>query len=140
MCIYFLQFILGLTLKLNGKKIIPNNGEVNITEFPVGGCRRYDTLECRSDVPYRGRMEVAYWKWTDDTLKDHKVDHINCKGDKCESPYIGWWSTNGIYRKGKRFYGMIRLGRKFENTTLGLFTCHFEGDRKDTTVSVRIGE
>ena len=128
-------------MRLNGKRIIPNNEEVVVTDLPVGGCRRFDTLECLSDVPFRGRMEVVYWKWTDDTLKDHKVDNINCKGDECESPYIGWWSKNGIYKnkKEKRYYGAVRLGRRFENATLGLFTCHFERD-SDTPVSVWIGE
>ena len=112
-----------------------------ITDLPVGGCRRYESLECLSDVPYRGRMEVAYWKYTDGiTLKDHKVDDIHCKDDECKSPYIGWQSSKGIYRKGTRYYGVVRLGRKFENaTTEGLFTCHFEGD-SNTPVSVNIGE
>ena len=139
MSIYFLQFILGLTLRLNDKKIIPENGEVDITDLSIGGCRRYDTLECLSDVPYRGRMEKAYWKWTDDTLKDHKVDDIDCKYGECTSPYIGWQSSEGVYKKGKRYYGVIKLGRKFENATLGLFTCHFEGD-SNSPVSVNIGE
>ena len=140
MSIYFLQFILGLTVRLNDKKIIPKNGEIVITDLPVGGCRRYDSLECLSDVPYRGRMEKAYWKYTDpDTLEAHEVDDVNCKDDECKSPYIGWQSSENIYKKGKRYYGAIRLGRKFTNATLGHFTCHFEGD-SDTPVSVNIGE
>ena len=36
---------LGLTLRLNGKKIIPDGGEVNITDLPVGGCRQ-EILRC----------------------------------------------------------------------------------------------
>ena len=35
---------LGLTLRLKGKEIIQPNGEVVITDLPVGGCRRYDSL------------------------------------------------------------------------------------------------
>ena len=129
---------LGLTLRLNGREIIPRNGEVNINDLPVGGSGRYDTLECLSEVPYRGRIGVAYWKYTDpDTLADHKVDDINCEGDECKSPHIGWQSTLGIYRNGSSYYGVVRLGRRFENATEGLFTCHYEGDRY-TPVSVNI--
>ena len=130
----------GLTLRLNGKKMIPNNGEVNITDLPVGGCRRYDSLECLSDVPYRGKVEKAYWKYTDNYLVDNTIDDIRCKDDddyKCWK--LGWQSTLGIYKKGKKYYGVVRLGRRFENATVGLFTCHFEGD-SDSPVSVNIGE
>ena len=136
-----MQFILGLTLRLKNKEIIPANGEVVINDFPVGGCRSYDSLECLSDVPYRGRMEEAYWKYADPNnfLLDHRVDDIHCKGDECKSPYSGWQSSRGIYRKGKRYYNALILGRKFENATETLFTCHFEGD-SDSPISVSIGE
>ena len=127
----------GLTLRLNGKKIIPKDGEVHITDLPVGGCRRYDTLECLSDVPYRGRVEKAYWKYTDLDLKDREVDDIRCKGKDCWK--FGWHSNLGIYKKGKKYFGVVRLGRRFENATTGIFTCHFEGD-SDSPVSVNISE
>ena len=128
---------LGLTLRLKGKEIIPNNGEVDITDLPVGGCRRYDTLECLSDVPYRGRLENAYWEYTNPKTGEKRVDTIRCKGDECKSPYIGWQSSRGIYRKGRRYYGVVRLGRKFKNATAGYFTCHFKGD-SGPSVSVNI--
>ena len=117
--------------------IIPNNGELNINDLPVGGYRRNETLECLSDVPYRGRVPKAYWKYTDNTFEDHKVDDIRCKGDKCKSPYIGWQSAMGIYKKGDRYYHVLRLGRRFENASKGLFTCYFEGC---LPVSIEIGE
>ena len=113
---------------MKGKEVIPHNGVVNINDLPVGGSGRRDTLECLSDVPYRGRVVTAYWVYTDDTLEDHMVDDIHCKGDKCENPDIGWQSSLGIYRNGRRYYGLVRLIRRFENATLGLFTCHYEGD------------
>ena len=113
---------------------------MNITDLPVGGCTRYDSLECLSHVPHQGRREVAYWKYTDlDTLVDHKVDDINCEGDECKSSYIGWQSTLGIYRNGSSYYGVVMLGKRFENATAGLFTCHYEGD-SDSRVSVSIFE
>ena len=134
-------FPLGLTLRLKGKKIIPENGEVNITDLPVGGCRSYDTLECLSDVPYRGRVEKAFWKYTDpDTCEEHMIDDIRCKDDddhKCWK--FGWQSTLGIYKKGKKYYSVVRLGRRFENATAGYFTCYFEED-STSPVSVAIGE
>lgn len=75
-----------------------------------------------------------------DTLEDHLVDDICCKDDECKSPYIGWRSSRGIYRKDKRYYNVVRLSRKVENATIlmhmGHFTCHFEG----SSVSVSIGE
>ena len=120
--------------------IIPDGGEVNITDLPVGGCRRYDTLECLSDVPYQGKVEKAYWNYTDKTLVDHKVDDIHCKNDddhKCWE--FGWQSTLGIYKKGKKYYGVVRLGRRFKNATAGYFTCHFEGD-SGPSVSVKISK
>ena len=129
---------LGLTLRLKGEDIIPKDGEVNINDLPVGGCRRYDSLECLSDVPYQGRMEVAYWKYTDpNTLEDHLVDDIRCKDDECESPDIGWQSSKGIYRKGSSYFGVVRLGRTKGNADLGHFTCYFEGD-SEGQVSVNI--
>ena len=131
---------LGLTLRLKGKKIIPDGGEVNITDLPVGGCSRYDTLECLSDVPYRGKVEKAYWKYTDlDTLKNHEVDDIRCKDDECKSPDIGWQSNLGIYKNkaDKIYYGAVRLGRQSEAAAAGVFICHFEGD-SDEPVSVNI--
>ena len=139
--LYLIPLGLGLELRLKGQKIIPTNDygqateEVDINDLPVGGCRRYDTLECLSDVPYRGRVEKAYWKYTDEYLVDHKIDDIRCKGNDCWK--FGWQSTMGIYRKGKRYYSVLRLGRRFENATVGLFTCHFEGC---PAVSVDIGE
>ena len=131
--------ILGLTLRLKGKKVIPDSGEVNINELPPGGCRRYDTLECLSDVPYRGRKEKAYWKYTDTiTLTENMVDDIRCKlYSKCKSPDIGWWSTRAIYRKGKDYFNSLRLGMASNKAEVGLFTCHIEGDDK-TPVSVNI--
>ena len=125
---------LGLTLKLKGKEIIPDGGEVVIDDLPVGGCRRYDSLECLSDVEYRGPgiFEKAYWVYND--LEDSLVDGIHCKGDECKSPDIGWQSSRGIYRKGSRYYGAVRLGRKLKNAAVGRFTCHFEGE----SVSVNI--
>ena len=130
-----LSIPLGLTLWLKGKEIIPSNGKVNITDLPVGGCRRYDTLECLSELPYRGRVEKAYWKYTDDTLENHEVDDIRCNGDDCWR--FGWQSTMGMYKKGKKYYNVLRLGRRFETASEGLFTCHFEGC---PAVSVNIGE
>ena len=135
--------ILGLDLRLNGKKVIPNGGNVNITDLPPRGCRRYNTLECQSDVPYRGRMERAYWKYTDPiTLTEYKVDDIRCKDcPKCKSPDIGWRSTTAIYRKGKNYFNSLRLGMACDKAAaaVGLFTCHIEGD-SNSPVSVNIGE
>ena len=122
-------------MRLKGEVIIPNSGEVEVAGLPVGGCRRYDTLECLSDVPYQGRVEKAYWVYTDNTLEDHKVDDIRCEGNECWK--FGWQSTMGIYKKGNRYYNVLRLGRRFENATIGSFTCHFEGC---PSVSVNIGE
>ena len=34
----------------------------------------------------------------------------------------------GIYRKGKKYYGVVRLGRNKEKPAEGNFTCYFEGD------------
>ena len=121
--------------------MIPSDGEVDITDLPVGGCRRYDTLECLSDVSYRGKVEKAYWEYTDPhTLENHLVDDIHCEDDECKSPYIGWQSSKGIYKKGKQYYNTVRLGRRFKNATEilpAVFTCYFEGH---TPVSVNIGE
>ena len=127
---------LGLpSMRLKGKESIPINGEVEITDLPVGGCRRYDTIECLSDVPYQGKVEKAYWEYNDVvTLEDHKVYDIRCEGKDCWK--FGWQSNMGIYKKDKKYYNVVRLGRRFENATVGLFTCHFEGD----SVSVNIGE
>ena len=113
---------------------------MSITELPVGGYRRYETLECLSDVPYRGRVEKAYWKYTDDTLVDHKVDDIRCKTTGgCKSPKIGWQSTKGIYKKGNSYFGVVRLGRNATNPIVGLFTCYFEGDSDiDPRITVEI--
>ena len=116
-----------------------------ITDLPVGGCRRYETLECLSDVPYRERVEKAYWEYNDlDTLKDHviEVDDIRCNTtDRCKNPEIGWQSSKGIYRNkmDKKYYGVVRLGKTKENAELGHFTCYFEGD-SDGPVSVNIVE
>ena len=123
---------------MKGKTIIPKDGEVSITELPVGGCSRYDSLECLSDVPYRGRVEKAYWMYTDPYTPTitQRVDTIRCKDDECTSTDIGWWSARGIYKKGKGYYGVVRLGRRFENARWGLLTCVFE----EKNVSVTIGE
>ena len=130
---------LGLTLRLKGKETIPDNGEVVIDDLPVGGCRRYDTLECLSDVKYQGAVEKAYWKYTDTTLKDYLVEDIHCKGDECKNPDIafGWQSSRGIYRNGSSYYGVVRLGRTKENAEKGVFTCYFEED-SNSPVSVNI--
>ena len=124
---------------MKGKENIPDNGEVEITDLPIGGCRRYDTIECLSDVPYRGRVEKAYWEYTDpnDLDKYYKVDDIRCEDDddhKCWE--LGWQSTLGIYKKGKEYYSVVRLGRRNETAASGVFTCHFEGE----SVSVYVGE
>ena len=123
---------------MKGKEIIQNNGEVDITDLPVGGCRRFDTLECLSDVPYQGKVEKAYWEYTDpNTLEYHVVDDIRCEGKDCW--ISGWQSNMGIYKKGKKYYNVVRLGRRFEYATTGLFTCRFKGD-SEPSVSVNIGE
>ena len=123
-------------MRLKGQKNIPINqyGQatetVDITDLPVGGCRRYDTLECLSDVPYRGRLPNACWNYSDpNTFEDHQVDDIRCKGNDCKSPSIGWQSTLGIYRKGRSYYFVVRLGRSNENAEEGVFTCFVEGDK-----------
>ena len=140
---------LGLTLRLKGKETIPNNGEVDIADLPVDGYRRYETLECLSDVKYRGRVEKAYWKYTDpNTLKDYLVEDIldHCKGAECKNPDVdnafanGWRSNRGIYRNGSRYYGVVRLGRTEENAVEGLFTCYFQGDSKPAVSVNIIGE
>ena len=41
----------------------------------------------------------------------------------------------GIYRKGRKYYGVVRLGRTKEQPAVGTFTCYFEGD-SDTPASV----
>ena len=112
---------------------------MNITDIPVGGCRRYETLECRSNVPYQAVLRTAYWVYTSNTLEDHHVDDIRCNmtTNRCRNSDIGWWSRKGIYKKGKRYYGLVRLGKRFENATVGRFTCHYEGDI-DSPVSVNI--
>ena len=96
---------------------------VSESDLPVGGCRRYDTLECLSDVPYRGRLENAYWVYTDpNTCEDYPVDDMRCENnDDHECWKYGWQSTLGIYKKGKKYYNVLRLGRRFENATSGLF-------------------
>ena len=74
----------GLNFRSKGREMIPKNGEMNITDLPVGGCRRYDTLECLSDVPYRGRLKKAYWVYTDPFTNDTcRVPSIRCKGNEC---------------------------------------------------------
>ena len=111
---------------------------MEITDLPVGGCRRHDTLECLSDVEYRGEFGMAYWVYTDSTLENHLVDGMcNKTANGCRNSDIGWHSTLGIYKKDKRYYGVVRLGRKFENATQGLFTCHSEND-SGFSVSVNI--
>ena len=123
---------------MKDKEIISKDGEVNITDLPVDGYRRYETLECLSDVPYRGRVEKAYWKYTDNFLVDHEVDDIRCKTTgRCKNPEIGWQSTKGIYKNGESYFGVVRLGKRFENAATGIFTCHFEGD-SNSPVSVNI--
>ena len=134
-----------MTLRLKGKEIIPNDGsgKVDITDLPVGGYRRYETLECLSDVPYQGKVEKAYWVYTNpysETLNSSLVDSIRCSSTGgCQSPDIGWQSSRGIYKskKDKTYYGVVRLGRSTETTMEGLFTCVFEGD-SNTPVSVNI--
>ena len=105
---------------------------MNITDLPVGECRRYETLECRSDVPYQGRVNElkAYWEYTDPrSLLNHEVDDIRCKiMGRCKNPEIGWQSSKGIYRDGNSYFWAVRLGRTKENAQLRNFTCHFEGD------------
>ena len=137
-----LKFILGLTLWLKGEKNITDNREVNINDLPKSGCRRYKSLECRSDVLYPGIIdrEKAYWIYRDPiTLKDYMVDDIRCKvGDKCEHSNIGWRSARGLYRNGKMYYIVVRLGKVSDEAKVGLFTCHIEGDSKSLAVSVKI--
>ena len=131
----------GVAVRLNGKKSISSGEEVHITDLPVGGCRRYETLECLSNVIYRGRVEKTYWKYTDDSLVDHVIDDIRCEDtDDHECWEFGWQSNLGIYKKGKKYYYVLRLGRQNETATKGLFTCHFEGDAGvDVSVNI-IGE
>ena len=119
--------------------MIPNNGEVVITDLPVGGCRRYDSLECLSHVEYQGRVLKAYWKYTNTTsLQEFLVEDFRCQFRRnCKSPGIGWLSARGIYRKGKSYYNVLRLGRVSEKAAVGLFTCNFEEDNEDP-VSVNI--
>ena len=131
-------FIVGVTLRLKDKKIIPNNGEVNITDLPVGGCRGYDSLECLSDVKYQGRIDVenTYWIYFDPITRiEYEIDDVRLKVR--ESPDIGWRSARGIYRKGISYYNVLRLGRVSEKPAVGLFTCHIEGD-SNSPVSVNI--
>ena len=100
---------------------------MEITDLPVGGCRRYDSLECLSEVPYRGKVEEAYWVYTDlDTCEDHVVNDSRCEGDECWK--FGWQSTLGIYKKDEKYYSVVRLGRQNETAAGGVFTCHFKGD------------
>ena len=145
------MFSVGLELRLKGQRIIPTNDEgqatedVDINDLPVDGYRRYETLECLSDVKYRGRVPNAYWEYTDKSLAEysstdpntdvHRVDDIRCKGDKCESSNIGWHSTLGIYRKGRSYYFVLRLGRSDENAKEGFFTCIF-GESERVTVKI----
>ena len=114
---------------------------MNITDLPVGGCRRYDSIECRSKVPYRGRLEKAYWVYTDLTTGEKsRVDDIRCEArDRCKSTDIGWQSSRGIYRKGRRYYNALRLSRRSKCATGGEFTCHFNDD-SNSPVTVNIGE
>ena len=110
---------------------------MSITDFLVNsGCRRYETIECLSDMSYQGIFEKAYWVYTDE---DHLVDNIRCKDDECKNPDIGWQSSRGIYRKGKRYYNAVRLGRTKKNAAVGKFTCHFEGE-SPVSVNIMIGE
>lgn len=135
-----LKFILGLTLWLKGEKNITGNREVNINDLPKSGCRRYKSLECRSEVPYQRIIIDAYWIYTDPiTLKDYKVDDIRCKvRDKCEHSNIGWQSARGLYRNDKSYYNVLRLGKVSDEAKVGLFTCHIEEERKTLAVSVNI--
>ena len=116
---------------------------MNLNDLPVGGYRRYNTLECLSDVKYRGRVEKAYWVYNNpyfETLNSSLVDSIHCnKTGGCQNPDIGWQSNRGIYRSknDKTYYGVVRLGRSRENAMEGSFTCVFEGD-SNTPVSVNI--
>ena len=41
----------------------------------------------------------------------------------------------GIYRKGRKYYGVVRLGKTKKQPAEGNFTCYFEGDR-DFSASV----
>ena len=117
--------------------MIPNGGEVVITDLPVHGCRRHNTVECLSDVIYRGRVEKLYWTYTNTTsLQEFLVDDFRCHHD-CKTPYIGWWSVRGIYRKGKFYFNALKLGRVTKNATVGLFTCHLEVENGDP-VSVNL--
>ena len=81
----------------------------------------------------------AYWKYTNITsLQEFLVDDFRCKSRRnCKTPYIGWWSARGIYRKGQSYFNVLRLGRVTKNATVGLFTCNFEEDNEDP-VSVNI--
>ena len=118
----------GLEFRLKGRVDISNDEEVNIATLPEGGCRRYDTLECLSDVPYRGRVEKAYWVYTDPfTEKTYDVPSIRCRGNTCNHA-LGWQSSMGIYRKGRKYFGVVRLGRTKEQPAEGNFTCYFDGD------------
>ena len=128
----------GLEFRLKGRVVIKKGEEVNIANLPEGGCRRYDTLECLSDVKYRGRLEKAYWVYTDPFTNDKcRIPSIRCKGDKCNHA-LGWQSSMGIYRKGRKYFGVVRLGRikKHRYPAEGNFTCYFEGDR-DFSASVK---
>ena len=124
-------------------EIFSDSENVTTSDFPDLGCKRLDSLECLSGVPYPGRMVKAYWKYTDPiTLKEYKVDDIHCNFRpklKCESPDIGWRSARGIYRKDKRYFNVLRLGMVSEEPAVGLFTCHIEEDSK-SPVSVYIVE
>ena len=128
---------------MKGEKNITNVTEVNINDLPKSGCRRYKSLECRSDVPYQGIIdhEKAYWVYTDRiTLKDYMVDDIRCKvRHKCQRSDIGWRSARGLYRNGKRYLNVLRLGRVSDEAKVGLFTCHIEED-SNSPISVYIVE
>ena len=117
---------------------------MNITDLPVlnDGCRgyAYNSLECLSDVKYQGlgrvNVENAYWMYTNlINGKKYKIDDVRCRN--CKSPDIGWKSARGIYRNGKSYYNVLRLGRVSEEAEGGLFTCHIKED-SDSPVSVNI--
>lgn len=112
------------------------NGLTDIKDkyYPVGGCRRYNTLECLSDVKYRGRVENAYWAYV--CPHSDEECRLDGTGGECEcNQDVGWHSYMGIYKNGTKYYGTVRLGRTSARALEGTFKCYFEDD-SNTPVSV----
>ena len=118
---------------------IIRNGKtyINDKHFPIGGFRFYNTLECRSDVKYRGRVENAHWAYVDPVTKEEQ--RLDCEGAECEElqKTIGWRSYSSIYKNGTTYYGTVRLGRTSEKAVDGTFKCYFKDD-SNSPVSVDI--